>query len=511
MSANAAPLLGGTAVRVQIEGRELPARRIEDTEEANVLVPARCVSVVLPDFDTEEFLAQIEEPLEDPGQRKVGPKLLLAVLEALLAKPLGPVCDVPVPEFVGLRSSAVARERLELGKIAFRGGIAGAAQLLQERLHFVDVSGHLAVEAQLGVARVAEQPRLLATQLEEARDDRGIVELPLARAGDVGAIEALAQIPAPTVLQKGEIARRVERDLPRAVGGRRALLPRCPRGLGSQLQQTRGQALHLPRLAQAESEGLGRVERVVAEVRGELGELLLDLVEAIARRALQTHPGVASVSQQALDDPVLRLVEGLPACGLAQRHEAVVDNAALAEAQREGDDLRAHGVVGLAQRVVILDTHQMLDNAPAERETVADSLERLDQPGPRRLGIPLQRVEIAVELGQAGADSRRHVSGLDALEVRKPLASQEGIVPSGVVAIAHSRLRVVSARSSSAARHALGLAKSRASLECVMQELGHPLRELDLGELIGTLVSRRRLSQPLALARPLRVVWLAER
>eukprot|EP00959_Pyramimonas_sp_CCMP1952_P218263 4565373-Pyramimonas_sp.AAC.1 len=54
-------------------------------------------------------------------------------------------------------------------------------------------------------------------------------------------------------------------------------------------------ALYLLGVGDGALEGLGAVQQVVGELGGQLAQLLLDLVEALLRRALQPHacPGPA--------------------------------------------------------------------------------------------------------------------------------------------------------------------------------------------------------------------------
>src|SRR5262249_53897983 len=101
-----------------------------------------------------------------------------------------------------------------------------------------------------------------------------------ARARDLGAVELLAQVATPAVLEEGQGAGQVEGDPPRTRLRARTLLARLARGLCGQLEQAPREPVNLLGGPQRQREGLGGVENVVAEARRELRQLGLDRVEA---------------------------------------------------------------------------------------------------------------------------------------------------------------------------------------------------------------------------------------
>src|SRR5581483_2314830 len=217
----AAALLGRAAVRIEIERRDLRARLVADPEEADVVVPDRGLAVRGLDRHAEETPDEREEPIEDARERKVRAQLFVAVPEAALAQALRPEGDVPGREPVRLWGAVRAGERDEVGEVAVRGIPGSGAQLLEHALDRRHVGRHLGSEAELGVAREAEDARLLAPKPEDPAHELAIVVVAAGGARHERAVEALTQVAAARVLEERAVARGVERDAPRAgLGGR---------------------------------------------------------------------------------------------------------------------------------------------------------------------------------------------------------------------------------------------------------------------------------------------------
>src|SRR4029453_12221779 len=105
----AAALLGGPAVRIEVERRQGRAAGVLDAEEAHVRMPDGSLAVGGADADTEETLGEREQAVEDARQREIRAQRLVAVGVAFLAQPFGPERDVPVLELRGLGCAALAR------------------------------------------------------------------------------------------------------------------------------------------------------------------------------------------------------------------------------------------------------------------------------------------------------------------------------------------------------------------------------------------------------------------
>jgi len=166
---------------------------------------------------------------------------------------------------------------------------------------------------------------------------------------------------------------------------------------------------------------------VVEYSSAELRELLLDGVEALAVGPLQRHAGVARVALEALDDALLRRVEGGVLGALAERHEGLVERTALSEAQPERDHLGLHGLVGGAQGIAVAHAHEVADDAPGGAEAVVHPLERLDDPREGRLDACLECLELRGELREQRAHGGLDVLGADAVEGRQAGRVQERI------------------------------------------------------------------------------------
>ncbi len=95
-------------------------------------------------------------------------------------------------------------------------------------------------------------------------------------------MHALAQVAPPGVLHEGDEAGLVERDSPRSLRGCRTLFSRLASGLGSELEEAPRQPDDLSGVAQREGPRLGGIEDVILELRGQIGELGLNLVESLA-------------------------------------------------------------------------------------------------------------------------------------------------------------------------------------------------------------------------------------
>lgn len=230
----------------------------------------------------------------------------------------------------------------------------------------------------------------------------------------------------------GEEETHVERQQPGPLLGSRALVPR-QRGrlLRRQRQRRRRQALDDLGVGDQLLERLGRVEHVVRELRRQLGQLLLHLVELRLLGALERDAAEREVAELGVDGPAARvrqLRERLPV-GL-QGRERVVERPRLRQPERERDALRLHLLDGGAQLGRVLDGLQVRDAAPGASQAVGQALERLDDLGPDARGRAvfgssdlggdfLEIVERGADLRQQGADSGDDVFGLDAVEGRE--------------------------------------------------------------------------------------------
>ncbi len=157
----AAALLGRSAVGIEVEGGAAACRPRRRTRKKRT---SGCQTGASPSAartrTPKSRSASAKRPSSTRGSGKYGPQLLVAVVEALLAQPLGPERDVPVAR------GRPPRERRPRGRArAARRGRARAASHEAARSSSsscstaAHVRRHLAGEAHLGVAREAEQLR----------------------------------------------------------------------------------------------------------------------------------------------------------------------------------------------------------------------------------------------------------------------------------------------------------------------------------------------------------------
>ena len=165
-------------------------------EEAHVGVPHRHRAVGGADVDAEQAARQGEEPIEHARQGEVRAQRLFIVAVAAFAQAFAPETDVPITQLEARVAGICAGEGGEVSEIPFGMRARSASQLGEQLLDLVHALRHLEREAEIGVGREAEQARLLAPRGEDALDERAIVMWRAGGAGDIGAVQALAQIAA---------------------------------------------------------------------------------------------------------------------------------------------------------------------------------------------------------------------------------------------------------------------------------------------------------------------------
>ena len=86
--------------------------------EAHVCMPDRGIAVGTPHADTEQPLAECEQPFEHAIEREIRAQGFLSERIARFAQPFRPERDIPVGE--GFALPSLVCERLEFGKFATR-------------------------------------------------------------------------------------------------------------------------------------------------------------------------------------------------------------------------------------------------------------------------------------------------------------------------------------------------------------------------------------------------------
>ena len=312
-------------------------------------------------------------------------------------------------------------------QVLLRRGQGGLPQLFQEALDGRHVRGHFAGQAELGEAAVAQQGGHLLPQLQDAGDERGVVQFAAAGTGDRGAVKLFTKVAPPAVRHEGHEGRVIQGDAPGAALRRGVRCSGLAGGLRRDVQKTGRQSFHVLRVVQGQRERLGGVQNVVAELGADLGQFLLDGVEAFLFFALQTDAGQLGVAQEHLDNALLGGVAILPGRAVPQFLQRPVDGLALSQPHEELHDGWLHVLVGGPQCLAVLDAHQVTHDAPRHAQTVPEAFERLDQPLPGGLRVCLQVAQRAVKLIEYLTHGRRHVLGANAVESRKHAAFKQWI------------------------------------------------------------------------------------
>ena len=270
------------------------------------------------DRHTEEALGEREQPVQNLGKREVRSQLLVGVGIALLSKTLRPEGNVPRGERVRFGRTLFPRESREVREVTLGRGERSGAELLEHPLHRRNVRSHLAVETQRREVLESQQDGLVVAQLQDLPDERRVVGRLTTRPGNARAVDLLAQIPPPAVLDKRTETREVERDPPGTRLRRRALFPGFNGCLRGKLQKTRRKPVDFLWRTQGQRERLGRVEDIVRELRRRLRHRALDLIEHVALVVLETDAGVPRVAQHGLYNPLPSRVECIEAGPLAE-------------------------------------------------------------------------------------------------------------------------------------------------------------------------------------------------
>src|SRR5215471_4887286 len=150
------------------------------------------------------------------------------------------------------------------------------------------------------------------------------------------------------MLQERTKAWIVQGDTPRSMLGRGCSNTGLASCLGCQLQQTGWQALDILRLVEGQRKCLGGIEDMIAKGRAEPGQFLLDLVKTLALLALQAYPGQFGVTDERVDDALLRRVTRRPGRTGLERFEALIDCQALPQAHGKLYHVWLHCLVRLS-------------------------------------------------------------------------------------------------------------------------------------------------------------------
>ncbi len=181
---------------------------------------------------------------------------------------------------------------------------------------------------------------------------------------------------------------------------------------------------------------VGRIEQVVVELCGELGELLLDRLEPRLLRPRQLGASEAEVAQLVGDRALPRGVERRERRRLGERAITAEEPGVLREVREERGDLRQVRVVRIAQRGRAHDRVQVLNRGPRAIQPVERVGKRLGDVVPaRRARIGGDHVDRVARSVDEKVDCRSHVLGTYRVEARQARKVEQRI---GVVVVGHT-------------------------------------------------------------------------
>mmetsp|Transcript_25606 Transcript_25606/g.75575 ORF Transcript_25606/g.75575 Transcript_25606/m.75575 type:complete len:247 (-) Transcript_25606:1002-1742(-) len=195
-----AALVGGAAVRIEVEGGNvLPGLDVIHLEETDVVIPHFGLAVGGGHLDVEDALDESEHPVENCRECKVRPELFLGQVELLLLETLAPEGYVPRLKLLEavlciVVSANGSCEVRNLGQFLLGGRNGLLGDEIGEFSHGLDSRGHLASQALLGEIVEPEHGRHVLLNREDLVDEGDVVLVLVAevgRARDGGAVHRL--------------------------------------------------------------------------------------------------------------------------------------------------------------------------------------------------------------------------------------------------------------------------------------------------------------------------------
>ena len=407
--------LSGASVRVEVPEANVLSRRVRDPKDADVRVVDGDRAVrQRRKAQAEELPRNPEHALPQLLQLQVRLHVVLVQIVLRLADPLRIEAVVPGRD-ADARSLAVG-DGLHVGDFL----VHARHRRLPHRFHQPDRAlrrlGHRVLQPPVRVRRIAEKLGALCAELEDLRDG-GVV---VARAAVVAAHDEhpphlLAQVAAGRQGQERIDARTRVDDGPlsrlAATGGR---------GSGG-LAQRGGQPGEIRFLLEHDHLGALLGEEVLAELRVERGELLVQIGKTLLGGIVELRAGARERRVVEPEQPLLLRIEAEPIARLVHRGDAREEPAVLEDLVVEGGELRCHlGLDGLDLRVVHRRGVDAVDGAdPIESQ--AGPLHRddgvLERRGVRALGDAIDLLQV---LGHCGFQRRCDVLDLEFPEGRDP-------------------------------------------------------------------------------------------
>ena len=247
-------------------------------------------------------------------------------------------------------------------------------------------------------------------QADDIGDQRRVVEFGIAEfggTGDIGAVHAFAQCAVIGVLQHRHVRGRVQREFPAGLFVRFG----CgTRGIAGVI----GQAGEFGSGGDQMRPGIGGIEQVVAETRGQHRQPVADFGIALFAGGRQIGAAKAEIAHFVADDFLLRRAQRGKSGTGAQRLELAVQPFMLAKFGVVLGDSRQDGVVRFAQLGAVHHRIEVADLTPGAMQAFIRIFQRPDKIVPvRRRGICGQSRDQCAVFGEQLVDRRSDMRGFE--------------------------------------------------------------------------------------------------
>ena len=191
-----------------------------------------------------------------------------------------------------------------------------------------------------------------------------------------------------------------------------------------------------PRAREVSSDhALVGIQHVIAEVGAELRQLLLDGVEALTHLALERNARSAAPRAAGSRRCGARpSSSSVPVGPFAQRPQCPRrSGGSVPDGGQKAHDLGLHFVRGLAQRVAVLDPHQVADDSPdvkPKRSPMRSSGSTTADPAGPSIW-PRRASSSAVSCASSVTHGWHELLGLDAIESREPPVGEQRVAGNG--------------------------------------------------------------------------------
>ena len=228
---------------------------------------------ILLEGDPIEVVADIEKTLHGSVQGKIRTDGLIVEVVFLFSHLLTIIA--PVKSFQLGARMILAQHLLVVCGLCLGFRKSRIPHLAQEFVHCIGRLGHTVVQKVCSVGVEAQQLGAFQTEVGNLVDDGGIVKLATQTATGIGSPDLLAKLAVLTVHQEGLPSGDVQGE--DVLAGRSLVLFASFQGI---IQLIFRKAFEFFHITDHEFISVGGIEHIVAELQGQLGQLLVDITEA---------------------------------------------------------------------------------------------------------------------------------------------------------------------------------------------------------------------------------------